>query len=132
MSKGYTLGNDELYIISGYFNTSNNKFYSDKNYTTEITGEDQHLYISLTDSTLGNVYKYDGTSSSFVMETRSEKRRYSTIVKVICTGDIEDSIFLYDTNYYTGSTIGQMKLVNYKGQEGNWTWDSNTHDYIQS
>lgn len=126
--KSYTISGDNTikYMINGYYNSSDEKFYEDAEYTTEITGTDNYIYISLAEDSFGYIYQYNAGDSEY--QRVISDSQYCGLVKVICSGDIEDSIFIYDRDQYRFN--GEFKLVNYRGVEGDWVWSAEDNDYV--
>lgn len=126
--KSYTISGDNTikYMINGYYNSTDGKFYEDVEYTTEITGTDNYLYISLAEDSFGYIYQYNAGDSEY--QRVISDSQYCSLVKVICTGDIADSIFIYDRDQYRFD--GEFKLVNYRGVEGDWVWSAEDNDYV--
>jgi len=49
--------------IEGYYNATDGKFYEDEEYTTEIIGDDEKLFITLDTN---YIYRYDSTEAEFI------------------------------------------------------------------
>ena len=56
-------------IIWGYYNTTDGKFYEDEEYTTEIIGDDEKLFITLDTN---YIYRYDSIEAEFIQIGGSE------------------------------------------------------------
>lgn len=87
-------------VVSGYYNSTNKKFYKDSTFTEEITGVEGGLYVDITANVL---YRYDGTkfiaissSSNIWQGTKAEYDNQKDTIPpgtlIVITDDDGDSV----------------------------------------
>lgn len=67
-------------LVYGYYNETDDKFYEDEEYTTEISGDNEKLFITLDTN---YIYRYDSTEAEFI--------------QIGGSGDASDAIVYVDT-----------------------------------
>ena len=88
-----TDGNSEGSIVSGYYNTTDGKFYEESTYTTEMAKNVNVLYIDLNTNT---TYIYDITNDEYVQVSGSGGAAILYVTTLPVSG-IQDVIYGYDS-----------------------------------
>lgn len=97
-----TDGNSEGSIVSGYYNTTDGKFYEESTYTTEMAANVNVLYIDLNTNT---TYIYDIDNEEYIQVSGGGSGTVIKYVTTLPSTGIEDIIYGYTTeNSYTEIT----------------------------
>ena len=88
-----TDGNVEGSIVSGYYNTTDGKFYEESTYTTEMAANANVLYI---DKSTDKAYIYDTTDEEYVQISGSGGAAIIYVTTLPVSG-IQDVIYGYDS-----------------------------------